>query len=203
MDLDAIITSRHSIRDYKKKDVEYQVISKILDTAKHAPSSGNIQNWRFIIIKDKNKKEAISRLCLNQLWMNQAPVFIVICYDERNIKVMFPRDYKEFSLQNAAIISTLIMLKASELGLGTCWVPAPKPENLLGLLKVPDFITPCIILTLGYPEGMYKKTRREALENVCYFEEYGIKKRGVNLTPFPLSKHVSMIKDKIRSIRKK
>ncbi len=193
MDLDKIIASRHSIREYASKDVTYKTIGEILDIAKNAPSSSNVQNWRFIIVKDKSKKEKIAKSCLDQLWMSKAPVHIVVCYDERNIKTLFPKEYVEYSIQNVSIISTLIMLKATELGLGTCWVAVSNQREISSILKIPDFIIPSVIITLGYANNYHKKTTRNQLNTVLHFEEYG--KKQIDTSIFPLSKHVKKLKN--------
>ena len=193
MDLDKIIASRHSIREYASKDVTYKTIGEILDIAKNAPSSSNVQNWRFIIVKDKSKKEKIAKSCLDQLWMSKAPVHIVVCYDERNIKTLFPKEYVEYSIQNVSIISTLIMLKATELGLGTCWVAVSNQREISSILKIPDFIIPSVIITLGYANNYHKKTTRNQLNTMLHFEEYG--KKQIDTSIFPLSKHVKKLKE--------
>ena len=197
MNIDEVIHSRHSIREYQKKDVTYATIGEILESVKHSPSSGNIQNWQIGIIKEREKKEEIAKSCLNQLWMNQAPVHLILCYDERNIRVLYPKNYKEFSIQNIAILASFIMLKATTLGLGTCWIGIPKEEEIKKILKLPEFITPSVILTLGYSEGKYKKTTRNEVNELIFFEEY--KNKRINTSIFPLSNQILKIKKKIEN----
>ena len=199
MKLDEILKSRHSIREYKDKDVDYKLIGTILESAIQSPSSGNVQNWRFIIIKNEKTKNEIAKSCLNQSFMAKSPVHIVICYDKANIQKLFPENHEEFSLQNTAIISTVIMLKATELKLGTCWVSIPDPEKISSILKIPANIKPSVILTLGYPESYYKKTTREPTEILTYFEGYGKKTRSVSSFPIDQSKLKSKIKEKFLS----
>ncbi len=197
MNIDEMMHSRHSIREYQKKEVDNAIIGQILESVKHAPSSGNIQNWRIGIIKDKEKKEKIAKSCLDQLWMSQAPVFLVICYDERNIKVLYPKNHEEFSIQNTAIMSSYIMLKATSLNLGACWIGIPKKEEIRSILKLPDYIIPSVILTLGYPTGEYKKTTRNKVREMIFFEEFG--KKQIDVSLFPLSKHIHKLKDRIKA----
>ena len=202
MKLDEIISSRHSIRDYESKDVSSKLIGEILDAARNAPSSGNIQNWQVIIVKDLKSKEGISKSCLNQPWMSKAPVHLVICYDERNAKALYPEDYEKFSIQNTSIFAAFIMLKAAELSLGTCWVAVSNAFEISSILKLPDYIIPSIIITLGYPRGMHKKTTRDKIETIIHFEQFGTKK--INTTIFPLSKYSKKASEKIRGkLRKK
>lgn len=197
MDLDKVITNRYSVKDYKSKEIDLRLIGSILDTAKNAPSSGNAQNWRFIIVRDRGKKEKISRCCLDQLWMIQAPVHIVVCYDERNIKTLFPDNYEEFSIQNVAIISTLIMLKATDLDLGTCWVSVDNKDEISNLLKLPNFIKPSVVITLGHPKYKYKSSKRTSLDKLVYFEQFGIGNKQTDTSLFPLEKYIKRLKKEL------
>ena len=209
MNLDKIIQSRHSIREYKKKDVDYKLIGQILEAATYAPSSGNIQNWRFIIIKDQEKRGRIAKASLNQLWMSQAPVHIAVCYDEKNAKTLYPKEYESFSIQNTAIASTIIMLKATELNLGTCWVAVTDPSKISGILRIPDYFRPAVIITLGYPAGYYKKTKRTQIDKLSYLEDYQSRptvegysysrKAKGDATIFPIDKYPRKLGSKIKT----
>ena len=85
MDIGKVIESRRSIRSYKDKKVSWKLISEILNAATFSPSSGNQQNWRFVIVNEGDKKSQIAVACLKQEWMNTAPIHIVICADYSNI----------------------------------------------------------------------------------------------------------------------
>ena len=78
MEIADAIKQRCSVRKYKGKEVKIEDVLKLLNLAKEAPSSGNLQNWRFIVVTDEKKRKEISVACLNQSWMNEAPVHIVI-----------------------------------------------------------------------------------------------------------------------------
>ncbi|MDY6821708.1 MAG: nitroreductase family protein [Deferribacterota bacterium] len=70
-----------SIRKYKEKDIPEDVVKRILNAARLAPSWANTQPWHFIIVKDKSKKDLLRKLALNQNFINQADVIIVCCAD--------------------------------------------------------------------------------------------------------------------------
>ena len=86
MDLIETIKTRRSIRRYIDKPVEQEKINEILECARFAPSSGNIQNSRLIIVTKEEKRKRIAEACLNQYWIQTAPVLIVICSDTKQIK---------------------------------------------------------------------------------------------------------------------
>jgi len=194
MDLNKVIFSRHSTRDYDDKRIKNEVLSEILEIAKYAPSAGNMQNWVFMIIEDKKKMSKLSEACLNQHWISQAPLLIVVCYDERSAKTLFPEKALEYSIQNSTAASIYIMLKARDLDLGSCWVDIVKREEVSRQLKLPPYIIPSHIITIGYPKGDDKKTTRNEINLVTYFEEYGNKIK--NFSIFPLQKKPDKVKKK-------
>ena len=192
MELSEIIKNRHSIREYEKKEVELKKIGEILSLAENAPSSGNIQNWRFIVVNDKEKKNLLAKACLNQTWMNEAPVFIVVCYDVSDAKTLYPEDYEKFSIQNCAVISTYIILIAEHLGLGSCWVDVNDQEKVSRILDLPENIKGSVIITLGYKKGDYKKTKRYSFNDFTFFEKYG--NRIAKKPSFNISKYTSKLR---------
>ncbi|MEK6952411.1 MAG: nitroreductase family protein [Nanoarchaeota archaeon] len=203
MDINQIFDSRHSIRDYQDKDVSYDLIGELIDSARKAPSSGNVQNWRFIIVKDKKKRNEIATASLKQYWMNQSPVHIVVCYDDSNIKELYPKLHEDFSLLNCAITSTHILLKATELKLGTCIVAVFDKNAVSKILKLPQNIHPVLIITIGYPKGRHKATKRHPIEYLIYFDEYGYSHKKRDASIFPLQKHIKKISEKIQKEIKK
>ncbi|MFH1592456.1 MAG: nitroreductase family protein [Candidatus Woesearchaeota archaeon] len=203
MNFGKLIKERHSIRDYQDKDVKHDLVCEVLEAAKSAPSSGNVQNWVFIVVRNKDKMLRLSSACLDQDWIAQAPALIVICYDFRNIQSLYPKRAVEFSIQNTATATTQMMLKATELGLGTCWVDISDKNEAANCLKLPPHLVPSHLITLGYQKGAYKKTKRNEIQLVTYFEEFGFTKRETNLSAFPLEKNLDKLKKKLIKKRKK
>ena len=194
MNLTQLIKKRRSIHHYLDKDVHYKEILKIIEAGSWAPSSGNIQNWDFTVIKNQETREKITRACSNQLWMLEAPVFIVICSDLTKIKTMFKKNADKFSLENCAAAIQNMLLKATELKLGTCWVGAFNPLIIRKILNIPDNINISAIITLGYPNEK-PLSKRHPIDELTYFESYQNKERDTSL--FPLAKHIFKIKKRI------
>ena len=86
MELDQVIKERKSVRKFKSLNVPWYIISECLEAAIQAPSSGNVQNWRFIIIRNKETREKIAKICDEQYWMLKAPMLIVVCSEVTKIK---------------------------------------------------------------------------------------------------------------------
>jgi nitroreductase len=173
MDLDKCIIERRSIRKYKSKKVEEEKLTSLIDAARHAPNAGNVQDWKFIIVKDKSKKELISKICSNQVWMNQAPIFIVVCSEIKDLKRTFGKQCDNYAKQNCSAAVQNILLKATDLELGSCWIGGFKEKDIRSILKIPenDSVKVEAIITIGYPdeEGSFD---RYPLKNFIYYDEW-------------------------------
>lgn len=214
METKKAIRTRRSIRKYLKKPVDDNLILEILESARFAPSCGNVQNWRFIIVKNPAKMKELATCALNQSWINQAPVLVVVCNYLTNIKRLYKeRGEKLYSIQNCAAVAQNILLMAHDLGLSSCWVGAFDKEGVKRILKMPDDVEPQAIITLGYSfDQIFHVPHRHELHEMTFCEEWGNKDK--NFGAIPLSKHVAKgeektkgfflkIKEKLGSFRKK
>ncbi len=193
MQLKDAILKRRSIRRYKDKDVPVSLVGDILEVAKHAPSSGNLQNWKFVIVTEAEKREKLAEAALEQYWMVEAPIHIVICNDYEKVKDHYGKMGRMYSIQNCATIAQNIMLLAAEKGLGTCWVGAFDPDAVQRELEIPEEMDPEIILTLGYSNEEKAKPIRLDLRYLCFMEKWGNKIKSKTGIP-ELKKKLSSIK---------
>ena|SRR3989338_1216781 len=174
MEVDNCIRSRRSIRDYRNVPVKLSDIAHILDSAVYAPSSGNIQNWRFVVVSNKELKYNISKACFDQDWMNTAPVFIVICNDGEVVERMYGNPGKKYSLINCVAVAQNILLKAHSIGLASCWICAFDQDLIGQFLGIPKKVIPESIITLGYSN--VKKPvvpKRHDIHEYTFFNNYG------------------------------
>lgn len=181
------IKTRRSIRKYLvKKDIPDETIFEMIDIAKYAPSAGNIQNWKVIVVKDKEKRDKIARLC-NQLWMNTAPVHLIICNDLVKIERLYGKNGKEkYSRQNCAYFTQNLLLTAHDYGFGTCIIGHFDDMSLSNILNIPESAVPECIVTLGYTDNPpTRPASRNKIESILYLEQYG-NISGKTVTPFPL-----------------
>lgn len=175
MQLDKLIILRRSKRKYLDKKVPFKKLAQILDMARYAPSAGNLQNWKFIVITEKKTREQISEACLKQYWMNNAPVFIIIAGDLAVAKPLYHSKAEQYTIQSCANSAILMQLKALDLGLGTAWVGSFAEKTIQRILKMPDSTKPIIILTLGYSAEPSLKKKMNPLSNIVFFDKYGNK----------------------------
>ena len=200
MDSIKVIKERRSIRRYLDKEIKLEIVSEILEAGSYAPSSGNVQNWRFLVVKDKKKREEIADACLGQTWMNQAPVHIVVCSDNRDINAMYKKRSEKYSVQNCAAAVQNILLAAYDKGLGSCWVGAFNEDRIKRILFIPDNVSVEAVITIGYAAYKpiiedKKHRRRHKVEYVTFFEKYG--ERELDFKFWPLVKQYKKLDEKV------
>ena len=95
------VATRRSIRKFTSQDVPMEILGVVIDAGRYAPSSGNIQNWRFVLVKDVNNKQKVAEACMQQLWIAEAPVVMVVCAETEKINQYYGiRGERLYSVQN-------------------------------------------------------------------------------------------------------
>lgn len=174
MDVLEAIRRRRSIRRFKKDPIPEEHLKIILEAAIWAPSAGNLQPWEFIIIKSQEKKRAIAKAALNQFFIAEAPIVIVVCANVmRTASVYGERGAKLYCIQDTAAAIQNLLLAACALGYGTCWVGAFRDNEVRRILNIPSEVKPVAIIPLGVPAESPEPRRRIPLERVVFFESYG------------------------------
>lgn len=167
------IYDRRCYRRYKDAPVGKEVIEELVKAAVQAPSAGNLQPWEFIITKDQKLKENIMKVSRNQSFIAQAPVLITVCANCRaSEKVYGQRGKDVYCIQDTAAAMQNILLAVHALGLGACWVGEFDENEVKKILRIPEFIRPVAILTIGYPEGDVKKPERDDWRGVVHEETF-------------------------------
>lgn len=191
MEIGRCIKGRRSVREYQKKEVPFSKIADILNAARYAPSSGNVQNWRFIVIKELKKE--LAKIC-HQKFIGSCSYVIAVCSRTEQVERLYgERGKRLYSIQNTAACAQNIMLKAYELGLGTCWVGAFDDLKVKSLLKIPDDVDIHALIAVGYVTSKEKMPGREPLDALTYFEKWGNKESEEKKT-FPIEKFFKNLK---------
>ena len=153
-----------------EKEVEQEKLMRILEAARLAPSAANKQEWRFVVVRDKEKRQKLSEAAKNQRFVAEAPIVIVCCAET---------DYHEMTCGqlcypiDVAIAIDHMTLIAVEEGLGTCWIGAFFEDKVKSMLNIPDDIRVVELLTLGYPkDDSIKEKSRLALERIVKWETW-------------------------------
>jgi len=173
MNLSEVIMNRRSIRKYEDKEVDDDLINKIIEAGIWAPSAGNMQSWEVIVVKDHQRKVQLAVACYVREFIAQAPVVLVVCaYKRRSGAIYGDRGRDLYCIQDAACAAQNMLLKIHDLGLGACWNGAFDEDSVSDLLKIPEGIRPVAIITVGYPDEEPVPPERMEIEEFVHHEKY-------------------------------
>jgi len=165
------IAARYSVRQYQDRPVEQEKLMRVLEAARLAPSAGNRQEWRFIIVRDHMARQQLMDAAGGQSFVGQAPIVIAACAVTDNSfmrcgQLRYPID--------VAIALEHIALQAVEEGLGTCWIGHFDEPVVRVILRVPETekIRIVQLMTLGYPADQPKPKDRLPLEQIVMFDTW-------------------------------
>ena len=180
MKLDQILNTRRSVRSFDSRPVNEKDILSIIEAARLSPSACNSQTWRFIFV---TQRDIIRKICHEAMrpvipnkWIEQAPLVIVGC---SQLDVIANRvgarvtgiEYYQIDL---GIAMEHMVLKATELSLGTCWIGWFDETNVKDILGIPKKIKVSALLAVGYPKEIPEKDRkRKPTEKIAFSEKWG------------------------------
>ncbi|MCP4134115.1 MAG: nitroreductase [bacterium] len=163
---------RYSVRNYENKAVEENKLMEILEAGRVAPTAANKQPQRLIVVREQEGLEKLNKAGK----VHGAPLAIIVCADHNKVWVR-PQDNKNTAHIDASIITDHMMLKATELGLGTVWVCYFDPSVIRKEFNIPDNLEPINILGVGYGTGKVESpdrhaTMRKPIESIVSYELY-------------------------------
>ena len=168
MDVLEAIKKRRSIRQFTEQPIERELLEQILDAARWAPTAGNQQRWRFIVVTGPTVKEMVRKVSPGIFATPAA--FIVICAE----KVPGASDWDEWTyLADCAVAAQNIMLAAHALGLGSCVAISYARAAVQEILDIPDQVKPELVITLGYPAEDPSPPPRLPLSQIVFADKYG------------------------------
>jgi nitroreductase len=169
MELIEIIKRRRSIRAYENKKVERELLVRVLDAGRLAPSARNLQDWKFIVVRNLDMRTKIAHACKSEDFVKEAPVVIAAC--GTNPDYVMSCGQKAYPI-DISIALTHMMLRAEDLGLGTCWLGAFNERRVKELLRIPNKVRIVALLTLGYSRFQPHPKNRKPLDEVICFENW-------------------------------
>ena len=173
MDFYEIIRTRRSVRTFRKDPIPEEVLNRVLEAARVAPSGGNRQPWKFILVKDDTLRQKMISACNNQRFVADAPLIVVAC--GQKLPINRGGYMGEMSmLLDVAIAFTHLILAARAEGLGTCWIGAFKNDEIKKLLEVPDEYEVVAATPLGYPsEDVFTEPKnRKNLDEIVSLNKF-------------------------------
>ena len=173
-ELDKVIRKRKMIRKYDQtREVPDKIINKLIDNASRAPSAGHTQVQEFVVIKEPSIKRKLMLASVNQEQVEEAPVLIVVCSNTSRSVGRYGERGKEFySIIDGAFASMLILLTATNEGLGASFVGAFNDEKESEILGLPEHVRPIWIIALGYSDEKPTRLERIQKDRLIHYERW-------------------------------
>ena len=150
MDVLEAIRNRRSVRSYSPRSIPPEVMDRMRQALRYAPSACNYQPWRFIFVSDVDLRQKLARVANDQLWMAEAPVTIVACGLPTEAYKRMGGDGNSIDIDVAIALDHLTLAAVAD-GLGTCWIGAFNEQKAKQLLGVPPPVKVVAMTPLGYP----------------------------------------------------
>jgi len=162
------IRRRYSCRAYQERPIEKEKLDILFEAARLAPSAKNEQDWRFVVVTDKETKHQVAETTNKPSAFKKAGAVVVACSNSDYVmtcgQAIGPIDI--------AIALEHIALQATELGLATCWIGSFYTEKVRTILGIPDDIAIIELMTVGYPADSPKQPSREPIEKIVCYEKW-------------------------------
>ncbi len=169
MELANIIVNRYSVRAYQPDPVEDDKINQVLESARIAPTAANRQPFKVIVIHTRGREEVLKKI-YNRDWFVQAPLVLCVVATPQDGWTRY--DGANYTQVDAAIAMDHMILTATDLGLGTCWIAAFNPEAAREVLELPDKVEPVVFTPLGYAADSPKEKTRKPLSEIVRYERW-------------------------------
>jgi nitroreductase len=163
------IAKRRSVREYLDKPVPEDVLMRVMEAARLAPSAKNRQEWRFIVVRDKEIRRKVVQATNDQVFVGTAPIILVFCATEDTYTM---RCGQKGGPIDASIAFSYVTLAAMEEGLGTCWIGSFYEDKLKPVLGIPAEARIIGLTPLGYPAEEPAAKSRKPFGEVVSFDRW-------------------------------
>jgi len=171
MDFDKVISSRRSVRKFKKKIPDWRDILEAVEAARLAPSAGHIHSLKFVLV---DKAEIIADLseATGQNFIADAHYVVVVCSDSTQVMRSYEEKGEVYLRQQAGAAIENFLLKITELGLGACWVGEFVEQLVKRALHIPENVFVEAIIPIGYSADISKKHQKPSIDSFTFFNKY-------------------------------
>ncbi len=177
MTLMDVIRARHSVRKYLDKPVERDRLMLCLEAARLSPSACNSQPWRFVVVDEPALRQKLADAAFGGIYRmefaKKAPLLIAVVADQKSLVARAGGTMQgtEYCLTDLGIAGEHLVLQASELGLGTCWIGWFNARAARRVLGIPRGKKIAYLLSLGYPaaDPSARAHQRKSLEEIASF----------------------------------
>jgi nitroreductase len=162
MDFGELIAKRYSVRAYKADPVPEELLGKVLEAARLAPTAANRQPFQVYVVRTAGREQELGKV-YHRPWFTQAPLVLCVCTAPAQAWVRIKFDGKCYADVDAAIVMDHMILAAAEAGLGTCWIADFNPAAAREVLELPAGVEPVLFTPLGFPADEPKPKERKPL----------------------------------------
>jgi nitroreductase len=171
MDFYDAVQKRLSVRSYKPDPIPEDVLTRILEAGRVAPSAKNYQPWKFIVVKDPAIRQALVPACRGQGSVGQAPVVICACAVLEQAWKGMGGHWSAEAVDVTIAVEHMILAATAE-GLGTCWIGAFLEAEVRKVLAIPEGVKPIALTPLGFPARESRPSPRKPLSEIVCYDRY-------------------------------
>ncbi len=162
------VRHRHSVRSYQSDlPVEKEKLNAIIETACSAPSAGDLQAYKIVVVSNPEKRQALSAAAHEQGFISEAPTCLIFCAEpERSAEKYGDRGRELYAIQDTTIAAAYAQLAIVAAGMASTWVGYFDESRVKDIIKLEDGLCPIAILALGYPAELPEPTTRRRLDEI-------------------------------------
>jgi nitroreductase len=169
MDFSELIRKRYSVRAYRPDPVPEDKLQQVLEAGRLAPTAANRQPFQIIVLRTAGREEELLRV-YHREWLVDAPIVLGVCAVASSAWVRM--DGKVYADVDATIVMDHLVLAATDLGLGTCWIADFDPQAARQVLRLPDGVEPIAFTPLGYAAAEPGTRVRKPLSDLVRYDHW-------------------------------
>lgn len=167
MEFFEVLNARHSIRKYVEgAPVDEDAVRRILECCNAAPSAGNLQGYRIVLVRDPDQKAAVAEAAFGQTFVTGAAVLLGFVADFATSAARYGDRAQLYAIQDATIAAATACYAATALGLGTCWIGAFDDARMAEVLGAPEGSRPVAVIAVGQPAHVPSGRSRRPLADI-------------------------------------
>jgi nitroreductase len=158
------MSKRVSVREYLLKPISKNLLEKLVDTGRRAPTARCVEPWEFIVITERAMLQKLGEIATSGSFIKDATAGIAVFCKET-----------KYYLEDGCAATENILLAAADLGLGACWVAGDKKPyvgEVAKLLGIPSGLKLVSLISLGWPKERAAQVKKRKLEDVIHWEKF-------------------------------
>ncbi|HHY97450.1 MAG TPA: nitroreductase [Firmicutes bacterium] len=165
MDVYSAVMARRSVRRFRPEDISDEDLAKIIEAGRMAPSAANRQPWRFVIVRDPEKRKEVANACNGQTWLADAGAILA--------GIGVPAESQKWYPVDVAIAMQTMVIVASSLGYGTCWIGAFNEDKVKEVLGIPAEMRVIALTPIGRPAETPQARPRKNRGEIFFLDQFG------------------------------